>query len=145
MRLVDVYETPGAAEFLYQLLAERPSGANISHASMPPFEQHMRFMESRPYRLWLLIVADNGDCVGALCATDRNEIGIFIAQAHQRQGHASAALRKFMAEYDPLPAIPSVRAGRWLANIAPGNEGSKDLFRGLGFAKIQETYAREQS
>ena len=142
MRLVDAYTSPGAAEFLYQLLGERPAGANISHAAMPSFEQHAAFVAAKRYRLWLLIESDEGERLGALYATDRNEVGIFVAQAHQRKGVASEAIRKFMAEYDPLPAIPSVRAGRWLANIAPGNEGSKDLFRSLGFEKIQETFAK---
>ena len=142
MRLVDVYESLGAGEFLYRLLAERPSGANISHATMPSLEKHLRFVEGRPYRLWLMIESDDGERLGAIYATDRNEIGIFVAAAHQRQGHAATALRLFMSEHEPLPAIASVRAGRWLANIAPGNEASIALFRGLGFAKIQETYAR---
>ena len=45
--------------FLYELLAERDPVANISHREMPTFDQHRKFVDSRPYKAWYLIHSDN--------------------------------------------------------------------------------------
>lgn len=147
MRLIDVYAggqpAPHIVQFLYDLLAQRPEAANISHGEMPSFEKHRGFVTSRPYRFWYLIEDEIGGppaIVGTICATHGNELGVAISSACQRRGLATQALRLFLEKHRPNPAQPSVRVGRWLANIAPGNEGSKLLFRGLGFRFIQETY-----
>ncbi len=38
------------AQFLYDLLFERPSYANISHKEMPTYDAHCAFIKSKPYR-----------------------------------------------------------------------------------------------
>lgn len=134
----------GAIELLFELLAERPAEANISHAELPSMERHRQFVHRHPYRLWFLVETDDGTRVGAVYATDRNEAGIAILKAHQRKGYARSALTALLRDHKPLPAEPSVRNGNWLANIAPGNAASKALFRSLGFTHIQETFALQR-
>ena len=126
-------------ELLYRLLLERPQEANISHRAPPPYYQHVEFVRSRPYQHWYIIEA-NGEAVGAISATKNNEIGIAILKAHQGKGYAAAAITQFLLDHRPLPAIPSQRSGRWLANVAPDNAPSHALFKRLGFKPIQITY-----
>lgn len=146
MHLVDVYRSgvviPGALEFLYWLVAQRleePVG-NISHSKMPTATEHRAFVEGRPFIHWFLIEVE-GEWVGYISSTDRNEIGIVILKDHRGHGYATEAIKELLAYYPPLPAAPSVRLGQYIANINPGNSASIALFSGLGFKHIQQTYA----
>ena len=138
MRLVDVYLVENADILLYELLAERPHEHWISHERMPTFREHQAFIASHPFRYWLLVMSDM-TYVGAIEVTDRNEVGIAILKRYQKRGLGSEALHKFIEDYQPLPAIPALRNGRWLANIAVGNESSEIFFRKMGFITIQKT------
>ena len=129
--LIDVYEAPPSIDTLYQLLKERPPAANISHRGMPTWEEHKRFVGSRPYEAWYLVV-DRDDVVGTVYMTRANEIGISLFKKYQGRGHARRAIEALMK------AQPRAR---YLANIAPGNDASLSLFKKLGFTHIQETYA----
>lgn len=140
MRLVNVYREPTAVQVLYALLAQRPIEASISHHKMPTYEQHTKFVHSRPYRMWFLIRVD-GEFVGDLHATNLNEIGIFLFREYRGKGYGTKALHMFISRHKPLDAIPAVRVRRWLANIAPGNAPAVDFFTTYGFSKVQETYA----
>lgn len=139
MKLVPVRGNPDAVGILYQLLEERPPENRISHESMPTREEHERFVESHPFPHWYLI--DNaGVYVGSIEVTDRNEIGVALLQPFQKKGFAYQALTMFLANHQPLPAIPAIRNGKWLANIATRNEASKDFFSRMGFKPLQETW-----
>lgn len=130
-------------ELLYRLLLERPQEANISHREAPPYYQHASFVRSRPYEHWYIILGDGSigaPRVGAISATKQNEIGIAILKAHQGNGYAAAAITQFLLDHRPLPAIPSQRSGRWLANVAPDNAPSHALFKRLGARHISTTY-----
>ena len=138
-------------QLLYQLLLERPQEANISHRAPPPYEHHVGFVRSHPYQHWYIIEVerfrgepgyehDGWDAVGAISATKQNEIGIAILKAHQGKGYAAAAITQFLLDHRPLPAIPSQRSGRWLANVAPDNAPSHALFKRLGARHISTTY-----
>ena len=140
MRLVSVKGNPDAEMILWDLLAERPRYAWISHGEMPSRSAHAKFVEHHPFLYWYLIEA-HGNYVGAIEVTDRNEIGVHILQEHQRKGYGIKALRLFLDDHRPLPPIKAVRNGKWLANIATGNEAAKEFFAGAGFKKLQETWS----
>lgn len=136
-----------AIELLYQLLEARPPEVNISHKTMPTFDEHKAFVLSRPHKGWWLVVAPEikGEGaisraswfnvpVGACYITHMGEIGIQIGKAYQRKGYARTALNTLIEMH---------RGQRLLANIAPGNEASQRLFAGFGFAHIQNTYCLE--
>ena len=143
IRLVDVYHggkvARGAVEFLYELLKERPPEANISHAEMPTLEKHRGFVVRRPYRAWYIIENEEGERVGSVYATERNEVGIFISLAFQRRGYALEALQALL-KLPPLPPVPAVRTERYVAHVAAGNEPSKALFEKLGGKQKSVTY-----
>lgn len=124
-------------EFLYQLLQEREHP--ISHVSMPDLDEHRRFVDKHPYRYWYII----GDQMGSIYLGMDNSIGVVIRKSEQRKGWAKQAIEEAMKLHKPLPGIPSVRAGSYIANISPVNEASARLFESLGFGLVQYTYRRK--
>jgi len=130
---------PGATEILFELLAERPKEANISHTTMPSYAQHELFVRSKPYRAWFLVLNDYGQKVGAASLTNNNEIGIAILKRYQRQGYALEAIQ-VVVKFPPLPGVPSQRNAHYVANVAPHNEASHQLFTKAGWRPIQVTY-----
>jgi len=139
IRLVDVYQAPEAADLLYRLMQERPAESAIAHRRTPTPEEHRAFMAAKPYRAWCLVQA-GGRYVGAVTLTPNNEVGVFILREFQRRGHARAALLELMRAYQPLPAIPAVRPGHFVANVNPANAASIALFVSLGGRHIANTY-----
>ena len=115
---------------LYQLLAERPAVACISHRKMPTLDEHIAFVQSEPYLAWYMI-EDGQRYAGAVYLTHAREIGIGILEKYQRQGLGLAAVRELMRRHP---------GDRFLANIAPSNERSRRLFEKLGATLIQTTY-----
>src|SRR5262245_26363802 len=143
IRLVDVYQAPEAAELLYRLMQERPAESTIAHRRTPSMDEHRAFMASKPYRAWCLIKAagsSQSTYVGAVTLTPNNEVGVFILREFQRKGHARAALQELLKAYQPLPGIPTVRPGHFVANVNPANKASIALFTSLGGRHIANTY-----
>jgi RimJ/RimL family protein N-acetyltransferase len=147
--LTDVYseiaETRVATQFLYELLRERDETINISHCKMPSFEEHIRFVDSRPYREWFIIFDEWGNLkmgpIGSIYLTKPpkpsqagNEIGIFIKKEFQGKGFGKAAICLLMNRHP---------GEHFLANINPHNARSIDLFEGLGFELMQVTYGKK--
>lgn len=145
IKLVNVYREPTAERFLYELLRERSTeddpNVNISHRALPTWQQHRRFMRSRPYRAWYLIKMPVGGFCGYVSLTRRNEIGIVVEREHRGMGFGKQAVQAIIARHKPLPGIASERRGSFLANINPMNASSIAMFSGLGFKHIQNTYA----
>ena len=144
MHLVDVYESGRAAiDFLFSLIKERMTEPEISvSATMPTYDEHCAFVRGKPYAWWYLVMA-NGEPVGYVSATRRNEIGIVLTKDSRGKGYGPRALTLFMRRHYPLPAVPSERRGEWLANINPANARSIRVFEKLGFKHIQNTYSLE--
>lgn len=141
MRLIPVHEHPGAADILYQLLLEREDdrAVNISHKSLPSYEQHAAFVANHPYGSWDLI-EDEGEIVGSVYLTKPprpsiagNEFGIFIFKRYRRSGRAARVVDMIIERNGP---------GRYLANINPANAKSLALFFSKGFSLCQFTLER---
>lgn len=128
--LKDVYTEPLAKVVLWELLNQREPYQNISHRKMPTWEEHIAFVESKPYKAWYLIKNDE-KWVGAIYLSKMNEIGIFIFKQSQSKGVGKDAVNELMKLH------PSER---FLANIAPHNIKSINFFEGMGFKMIQRTY-----
>lgn len=102
---------------------------------MPTYRQHIEHVKRAPYDAWYFIQVEAylGACVinvGNTYITSANEIGIHVTPMFQRQGFARRAIRRLM-ELHPREY--------YLANIAPGNRESKQLFAELGYRPAQET------
>lgn len=122
--------TKNDLKFLYQLLSERELHTNISHKKMPTYNEHVKFVMSKPYVNWNIIYNDK-EKVGSVYLTKQNEIGIFLKKGSRSKGIGSKVLELI---------IEKNGAGRYLANVNPKNKKSIDFFRKHGFILIQHTY-----
>jgi len=117
-------------KFLYNLLLERKSNVNISHQQVPTYTQHKRFVSSKPYSFWYIIMNENNK-LGSIYLSKINEIGIFLKQEYQNSGIGKSAIDILIKKHPRK---------RFLANINPKNTKSKKFFKKLGFELIQHTY-----
>lgn len=108
--------------FLYKLLAERKPHQNISHKEMPSYDDHVKFVRSKPYKEWYLIYCDNL-CVGSIYLSKQNEIGLFIFEEYQGRGLGTKAINDLI-KLHPITLH---------ANIAPNNYKSIAFFKKHGF------------
>lgn len=118
------------SEFLYQLLLEREDIVNISHKKMPTYNQHLKFLKSKPYTKWY-IIWNNEQRVGSGYLSKQDEIGIVIKKEYQKE-----VINKTVLEL----VINQNPRQRYLANIAPKNIHSQEFFKKNGFKLIQHTY-----
>ena len=116
--------------FLYNLLMERDARANISHKKMPTYNEHVKFVSSKPYPKWYIILCDVNRA-GSIYLTSQNEIGIFIKKSFQNKQIGDIALRKLIQK-NPKK--------RYLANVNPKNKKSVCFFKNHGFKLIQYTF-----
>lgn len=124
------------AGFLYDLLKERDPSINISHRELPTFENHVRFIESKPYECWYIVFrnvhgSEVMEPIGSVYLTRENEIGLFFTRASKGKGYGSRVLNMLMGVH-PRKA--------YIANIAPTNQHSTKFFQARGFKHIQNTY-----
>ena len=116
--------------FLYNLLMERDTRANISHKKMPTYNQHVSFVSAKPYSKWYVILYD-ANKAGSIYLTSQNEIGIFIKKSFQNKQIGNIALR-ILIQKNPKK--------RYLANVNPQNKKSIRFFKNNGFKLIQYTF-----
>lgn len=131
MKLVDVYDYANSEQILYKLLEERDEYVNISHKEMPTWEEHCEFVNKVPYREWHLILNEANTPVGSCYLSYQNEIGVFVFKKFQKMGYGSFAIQALIYRH------PNERL---LANVAPHNTVSQELFQGYGFKLCQHTY-----
>ncbi len=117
-------------QFLYELLGERESKTFISHKRMPTWEEHVKFVKSKPYAKWYIISSEDKK-IGTILLTFENEVGIFIKKNIQQKGIGTSALKLLIKESPHL---------RYLANISPKNKESVKFFKKNDFKLIQYTY-----
>lgn len=143
----DVYGADGKATtlalaILYSHLEQRTPEQSISHKTMPTWEQHCAFINSRPHSYWWLVydrIEAEGDperaceyaCIGQAYFTRAREIGIAIGDVYQRQGYANEIITKI---------VEMVPRGPVFANVSPRNIASQKLFESLDFGVVQWTY-----
>ena len=125
--------TADDAEFLFDLLKQREGTVNISHKSLPDWEEHLQYVKKHDYQSWDIIWVENTR-IGNIYLTKNNEIGIFIDKKLQFHGYGSKALEEFMKKNGKK---------RYLANINPTNYKSIQFFGKNGFTHIQNTYHKK--
>ena len=130
MELKDV--TIDDAKFLYELLKQREGIVNISHKSLPTWDEHIDYIKNHSYQSWNIIWNDDTR-IGNIYLTERNEIGIFLDKKYQSNGYGSEAIDEFMKKNGKR---------RYLANINPTNYKSIQFFGKHGFSHFQNTYTK---
>ena len=115
------------------MLKERDSKTNISHKKIPTFKEHVKFVTSKPYSYWYIIIM-GGTKVGSIYLTKQNEIGLFIKKDYQGHLIGQNVIQILMKKHP---------CKRFLANINPKNTKSINFFKNNGFSLIQHTYELE--
>lgn len=139
--LVSVYDTdPNVYQrhlrFLYELLSERKPWQNISHSKMPSWEEHVSFVEKRPYKSWFVVYKDK-ELLGAIYLSQDLEIGIFLLDRFQHMGYGSAMLDALYAYHNDIEVFKT--------NTSPLNSGSMAFFSNKGFQWFETTYNKERT
>ena len=116
--------------FLYDLLQKRNKNASISHKKMPTYSQHLKFISSKPYSHWYIIL-QNHEKIGSIYLTDINEIGLSIIKEKQGQKIEKSALKILMKKHQKK---------RFLVNVSTKNKKLELFLKNYGFKKIQQTY-----
>ena len=132
----DVYHFPSAQNYsvLYQLMCEREPRVNISHASVPIWTDHVKYIESKPHKLWFVAYAGKIP-VGAMYLTKHDEIGTFVLREHLRKGYATEMTNH----------MKDITKGTLYANVAPKNIESQLYCEKLGFKLKQFVYELKRS
>jgi len=116
--------------FLYELLKERKPWQNISHISLPPYEEHVTHVRTSDHKDWFLIQdIDTRKLIGSIYLGVDNNIGIHIKEEFYRMGYGRVAIRTLMAH---RPEVV-----RFKAHIAPNNSPSLCFFINLGFRYVR--------
>ena len=137
------------AEFLFNLLKERDSRANISHKKMPTFTAHVKFIKSKPYKKWYIVLGQKKNStnkesihsftrtkVASIYLSKNDEIGIFVLKKFQGMNIGAFALNELISR-NPR--------NRYLANVNPTNKKSMKFFKNNNFKLIQYTFELDNS
>jgi len=122
--------TNSDVKFLFDLLKERDPRVNISHRKMPTYSQHTKFINSKPYSKWYIILKSKQK-IGSIYLSKNDEIGIFLSKKFQGKNVGNFALNELM-EKNPRK--------RFLANVNPKNKKSISFFKNNNFKLIQYTF-----
>ena len=122
--------TNSDVKFLFDLLKERDPRANISHRKIPTYSQHTKFIKSKPYSKWYIILKSKQK-IGSIYLSKNDEIGIFLSKKFQGKNVGSFALNELMKK--------NTRK-RFLANVNPKNKKSISFFKNNNFKLIQYTF-----
>ena len=126
--------TNSDGKFLFDLLKERDSRANISHKKMPTYAEHIKFIKSKPYSKWYIIFKSKQK-IGSIYLSKNDEIGIFLSKKFQGKNIGNSALNELMKK-NPRK--------RFLANVNPKNKKSISFFKNNGFKLIQYTFEKSK-
>mgnify|MGYP001238682637 FL=1 len=118
------------SKFLFELLKERDPQANISHKKMPSYNEHLKFIKSKPYTKWYVILKSKYR-IGSIYLSKNDEIGIFLSKKYQGKNIGNDALSELIRK-NPRE--------RYLANVNPKNKKSSIFFKNNNFKLIQHTY-----
>jgi len=124
--------TNSDVKFLFDLLKERDPRANISHRKMPTYSQHTKFIKSKPYSKWYIILKSKQK-IGSIYLSKNDEIGIFLSKKFQGKNVGNFALNELMKK-NPRK--------RFLANVNPKNKKSISFFKNNNFKLIQYTFEK---
>jgi len=116
--------------FLHNLLAQRNSKINISHKRMPTWEEHVRFVKSKPYSKWYIIY-NKDEKIGSIYLSKQSEIGIHLLKKYEKESIHLESIKKLMLLNSKI---------KFRANVSPKNKNYIMLFEKLGFEMVQHTY-----
>ena len=125
---------------LYKLLSLRVF--NISHNSLPDFDEHKKFVLKNPYRIWNFIELNN-KVIGTFYITFENVISINLLMPDKKI--YIYLIEKILKEFLPLKEIKSLRSKYFIFNTNPNNSEYINALESLKLVHIQNTYSYQQN
>ena len=116
--------------FLYELLKNKDPNSNISHKKMPTYDEHVKFVMSKPYTNWYIIEYDKKN-IGAIYLSKQDEIGISINNDYEYDQIVKPALKLLMKLN---------QRKRYLANTSPKDVRSQEFLLKNGFTGLEYVY-----
>ena len=116
--------------FLYDLLKNKDPNANISHKKMPSYDEHVKFVMSKPYTNWYIIEYEKKN-VGAIYLSKQDEIGISVNNDYEYDQIVKPALKLLMKLN---------QRKRYLANTSPKDVRSQEFLLKNGFIGLEYVY-----
>ena len=71
-------------KFLFNHLKERDPREKISHKKMPTYDEHVKFVLSKPYSKWYIIFERNKK-IGSVYLTKADELGLHLKKEYFRE------------------------------------------------------------
>jgi hypothetical protein len=134
LTLEKVTGTDDQIRALYDILVRRTH--NISNTILPSIEEHTRFVQKHPYRIWYLVKADS-DCIGSAYLLENNCVGINLITTSDLLPFILKTIQK---KHKPLKEIKSVRPPYFYVNVASDNKEFEAQLVKLHARKIQSTF-----
>ncbi len=131
-----VIPTAAQIETLYEQIKKR--SYNISHKSVPSFDQHTKFVQNHPYREWV-ILKDNDRAIGNVYIQFDNSIGLHFDFSKYIE-RVDEVLSFINTSYSPLPAEPSVRISEFFFRVSSDNRLLQERLSILGFREVERTF-----
>ena len=123
------------ADLLYELLSKR--SYSISHKVLPTKIEHIKFINSKPYRFWAIIF-DNDNLIGSFYIQNDNSIGVNLRKVNKEI--VQYLLQFISINIKPREAIKSKIPDYFFINVPYDNIKLKKILSDLKFKPIQVSY-----
>ena len=122
--------TKSDIEFLYQLLKQRNISHNISHVKIPSLKQHIKFIDSKPYKRWYIII-NNKQKIGSIYISKNSEVGIHLKNNQKKNKLLILVLKQFVKFHNEE---------FFYFNVSTNNKSLNNFFKKNNFSLLQLTY-----
>jgi hypothetical protein len=122
--------TKSDIEFLYELLKQRNISHNISHVKTPSLKQHIKFIDSKPYKRWYIII-NNKQKIGTIYISKNSEVGIHFKSNQEKNKLLILVLKQFVKFHNEE---------FFYFNVSTNNKNLNNFFKENSFSLLQLTY-----
>lgn len=135
LELRAVQKNSADIQLLFDLLCERKH--NISHRSLPEFEEHVQFVMNFPYRAWYF-VSRRDVVIGTFYIKSDNSIGINLLDPSMSD--IKFVLEYIKSKYKPNAPVKSMVPDYFYLNLPSSASASLTAMKMLGFCEIQRSF-----
>ncbi|MDB3957027.1 N-acetyltransferase [Candidatus Nitrosopelagicus sp.] len=113
-------------------MKERDPRENISHKKMPTYDEHVKFVLSKPYSKWYIIFEKNKK-IGSVYLTKADEIGLHLKKEYFRESMLKEILECLMK---------NEQNKRFVFNVSPRNKKFMKFLQKNGYVISQQTVVK---
>ena len=135
-RFEKVQITKKHIDILFNLLSNRKF--SISHKEMPSYSEHEKFVNSHPYKHWLLISHKN-IYIGSFYIQYDNSIGINLDPLSYDNA-LPLIIKKIKISFKPSPAVKSKISKKFFINVPVEDKSFNKKVQELGYLPSQISY-----